>query len=140
MSIPVVNRVEKQCISSTIDIDLHSCKSEWLTTWVAELHITQADKDILMNLSAWLSDTIVNAAQIFLKRKVPLIAGLQNVKSCDIQNGEFIQILHTSESDWHVLSTIGTKRPVLCFCSHHTKVQIVNILATKAASNSPSVY
>ena len=100
--------------------------------------------EILKSPCAWLSDAIINAAQILLMRGNPMVAGLQDVNlgqtnSFTIQTGECIQILHTGEGHWHVISTIGTKHPnvkvfdsMYCFCSDHSKVQISSILlATK---------
>ena len=61
-----------------------------------------------MSPCAWLSDAIINAAQILLKRGIPMVAGLQNVNlgqtnSLTIQTGECIQILHTREGHWHII-------------------------------------
>ena len=60
--------------------------------------MTEVDREILKSPCAWLSDAIINAAQILLKRGNPMVAGLQNVNlgqtnSFTIQTGECIQIL-----------------------------------------------
>ena len=127
-----------------IDLDIHPpTKSESPKSWIPDLNITLAYRDILINPSAWLSDAIINAAQKLLKRGNPLPPGLQNVNlgqtnSFTVQTGEFVQMLHTGQGHWHVVSSIGTKYPVVNifdsmfrFCSDHSKVQIASILATK---------
>ena len=105
---PIVIDSDNYCLPST---------SEWPTSWIPELDITQADKDVLTSSCAWLTDSIINAAQILIKKGNPLINGLQNVNlgltnTFEIQTGEFIQILHTGQGHWQcVVSTIGTKHP-----------------------------
>ena len=107
------------------------------------LLFTVADRDILKHSSGWLTDSLINAAQILIKKKHPLISGLQNVNfgitnSFDVQTSEFIQILHTGQGHWHVISTIGTKHPEVDVfdskyseCSDHSKLQISSILHTQ---------
>jgi hypothetical protein len=129
-----------------IMIDADNCApstSQWPTSWIPDLNITQADKDILTSSCAWLTDSIVNAAQMLIKRGNALVSGLQNVNlgltnTFDVQAREFIQILHTGQGHWHVVSTIGTNRPevnvfdsMYCHCSDHSKVQISSILRTQ---------
>ena len=52
---------EDNCI--VID-DSQSGKSEWPTSWFPSLNMTQSDKAILKSSNAWLSDSIINAAQL----------------------------------------------------------------------------
>ena len=78
-----------------------------------------------------------------MKKENPLVSGLQNVNlgltnNFDIQTGEFVQILHTGQGHWHVISTIGNKRPEVdvfdstyCHCSHQSKVRVSSILNTQ---------
>ena len=93
---------------------------QWPRSWIDYLHVMQLDHNILKSDKAWLSDALINAAQILLKRCHPLVSGLQNVNfgqnhSFDVQNEEFVQILHTGETNnhWHAISTIGTTYSVV---------------------------
>ena len=92
-------------------------------------HICATDpRDILLSSQSWLSDATINAAQ------EPIVEGLQNVtlgltKRFSIERGEFVQILHTGQSHWQVISTIGTQHPevnihdsVYCSCSAHNRI------------------
>jgi hypothetical protein len=63
----------------------------------------------------------------------PLVIGLQNVNNTfDVQTREFIQILHTGQGHWHVVSTIGTNHPevnvfdsMYCHCSDHSNIKYI---------------
>ena len=105
--------------------------------------MTQSDKAILKSSNAWLSDSIRNAAQLLLKGEMHWLEGLQNVNfgltnSFEVETGDFVQIIHTGEGHWQVVSTIGTQHPdvnvfdrMYCHCSEHSKVQISNLLMKK---------
>ena len=82
--------------------DSQSGKSEWPTSWIPSLNMPQSDKAILKSSNAWLSDSIINAAQLLLRRGNALVGGLQNVNfgltsSFEVETGEFVQIIHTGE-------------------------------------------
>ena len=69
--------------------------------WVTELYLTKYDKQALLDPVGWLTDTIVNAAQTLLRQQLPHIQSLQSVAkgmtmSFCIQNGKFLQILHSN--------------------------------------------
>ena len=105
--------------------------------------MTRSDKAILKSSNAWLSDSIRNAAQLLLKGEMHWLEGLQNVNfgltnSFEVETGDFVQIIHTGEGHWQVVSTIGTQHPdvnvfdrMYCHCSEHSKVQISNLLMKK---------
>ena len=105
-------------------------------------YMTQSDKAILESSNAWLSDSIINAAQLLLKRGNAPAGGLQNVNfgltdSFEVETGEFVQIIHTGEAHWNVVSTFGTQHPdvnvfdsMYCHYPEHSKVQISNLLMT----------
>ena len=144
---------EQEQSMASPDLDAHPpTKSEWPKSWIPDLNIALADRDILINPSARLSDAIINAAQKLLKRGNPSLPGLQNdnlgqTNSFTVQTGEFVQMLHTGQGHWHVVSTIGTKHPVanifdsmFHFCSDHSKVQIASILATKEPGRANAVW
>ena len=76
-------------------------------TWVKNhlFTLSREDKSILCSPSAWLSDTIIDAAKKFLKQKVPLQNGFQDIccgRTCafDIESTEFNQILHNRHDHW----------------------------------------
>ena len=143
----ITNHEEQEnCVAPTILVNIDTLtpnKMEWPKSWISELYMTEADKEILNSPYEWVSDAIINAAQVLLKKGNSLIASLQSVnlgqtKSFTVQTGEFIQTIHSGESHWHVISTIGTEHPnihvfdsMFCYCPNHSKVQISNLLATK---------
>ena len=68
--------------------------------WIPDLELTQTDRDTLLSSIAWVTDSIVNAAQNLLKKANPRMAGFQSVAlgltmSFDVEPGEFVQILHS---------------------------------------------
>ena len=80
--------------------------------WLPSLNLSQTDKDILLSPTAWITDSIVNAAQQLLREQFPQLPGLQDVSlgltmAFDIMPGEFLQILHTSQGHWLTVSTTG---------------------------------
>ena len=113
-----VDVTKSQNIDSNAVIDVESykvtAKFEMQSKfWIEYLNLTQDDRNIMLSSNAWLSDTIVNAAQQLLKSS-NVITGLQNVllgqtHSFAVEFGAFVQILHTGCGHWHVVSTIGTK-------------------------------
>ena len=59
-------------------------------------------------------------------------------KFFEVETGEFVQIIHTGEGHWHVVSTIGMQHnnvnefdSMYCYYPEHNKVQIANLLMTK---------
>ena len=83
--------------------------------WLPTLNLHISEQDILLSPTAWITDTIVNAAQNMLKKQFPSISGLQDVAlglvNFNIQTGEFVQILHTAEGHWLAISTLGLHHP-----------------------------
>ena len=72
-SVEEINPAAKKEDNHIIVIDdSQSGKSEWPTSWIPSLNMTQSDKAILKsyNLNAWLSDSIINATQLLLKREM----------------------------------------------------------------------
>ena len=69
----------------------------------------------LINLpSGWLDCTIIQQAQILLKKINPLIEGFQRttlgpIRNFDIVTSEFVQILHTGHMHWVCVSSVGCK-------------------------------
>ena len=61
---------KKEDNHNIIVIDDSQSGSEWPTSWIPYLHMTQSDKAILKSSNAWLSDSIINAAQLLLKREM----------------------------------------------------------------------
>ena len=70
----------------------------------------------LEKFNAWLSDSIINAAQILLKGEMFWLevytkCQLRAENSFEVKTGEFVQKIHHGEGNWHVVSTIGTQHP-----------------------------
>ena len=47
--------------------------------WLPELNLAKSDWDILLNPTAWLTDSLIDAAQTLLKKANPAMQGLQSV-------------------------------------------------------------
>ena len=111
--------------------------------WIANLNLHQTDREILLNPTQWLTDTIINAAQQLLQKQFPHLPGLQDVTLGQTMNfivhpDEFLQIIHSSQGHWLTVSTIGLQHPkVQVFDSlYHSlsqpaKAQIASLLCTK---------
>lgn len=111
--------------------------------WLPFLNLSQTDKDILLSPTAWITDSIVNAAQQLLGEQFPKLHGLQDVSlglnmAFDIMLGEFLQILHISQGHWLTASTIGVEHSKVkvydsLFDSLHNlaKAQIASLLCSK---------
>ena len=110
--------------------------------WIPDLELTQTDRDTLLSSIAWVTDSIVNAAQSLLKKANPRMAGFQSVAlgltmSFDVEPGEFVQILHSGHGHWLTISTVGTQHPevqvydsMYTCCPTACKTQIASLLAT----------
>jgi len=128
--------------SNPICVEEHQSKKKEPVMWIQELQLSPSDRDILFNSTAWLTDSIFDAAQKLLKKACP-VSGLQSV-SCgltmtyDVQPGEFIQVLNTGQGHWVTISTIGTSHPTVriydsLYSSAGTrlKAQIAAVMATE---------
>ena len=104
--------------------------------------LSREDKSILCSPSAWVPDTIIDAAQKLLNQKVPLQNGFQDNccgRTCafDIESTEFVKILHNGHDHWLTISTFGTdKAEVFVYDSHYPSVSI--LLCEKADCCSTS--
>ncbi len=63
--------------------------------WIPDLGLTETDRNTVLSLTAWLTDSIVNAAQSLLKKVNPRMPGFQSVTlghtmSFDVEPGEFV--------------------------------------------------
>ena len=111
--------------------------------WISSLNLSQKDKEVLLSPTAWITDSIVNAAQQLLREQFPQLPGLQDVSlgltvAFNIMPAEFLQVLHTSQDHWVTISTIGVKDPkVLIYDSLYdylpnlAKAQIASLLCSK---------
>ena len=141
MHIPPLAHDHNKLSSAVINIDSEEVE-QYCEMWIPHLNLTLQDQKILHSSTSWLTDAIVNAAQELLKKENTAISGLQNVilgqvNAFNVEQGEFVQLLHTGHSHWNVVSTIDRKHPEvdifdsLYSCSNHSKVQIANIISTK---------
>ena len=98
--------------------------------WIPELDLYLLDRDVLLNPEAWVTDSIVDAAQTLIKQSSP-VGGLQKVccgltMSFTAEPSEFIQILCTSRNGdhWLLVSTIGCVYPTVMV--YDSKYRTVN--------------
>ena len=140
--------IHRQIQGKFIDLDVYQPKKQTRSPkmWLADLNLHQSDKEVLLSPTAWLTDSIINAAQRLLGKQFPHLPGLQDVSlgltmSFNIQTGEFLQILHTSQDHWLTVSTIGVQHPkVKVFDSlYHSvpalaKAQIASLLCTEQSN------
>jgi hypothetical protein len=118
-------------------------KTQPAKIWIKDMKLYKFDREVLLSPTGWITDGIVNAAQSLLKKQFPAVPGLQSVSlglvmSFDIQEGEFIQILHTGNNHWLTISTIGMKHPqvkvydsVYDYLEKITEAQIATLLCTR---------
>ena len=142
MHIPPLAHDHNKLSSAVINI-VSEEEEQYCEMWIPHLNLALQDQKILHSSTSWLTDAIVNAAQELLKKENTAISGLQNVilgqvNAFNVEQGEFVQILHTGHSHWNVVSTIDRKHPevdifdsLYSSCSNHSKVQIANIISTK---------
>ena len=88
-----------------------SKKPKKISKWTPDLDLTMFDKQSLLDPVGWMTDTIINAAQILIKQQFPHIQSLQDVAlgqtmSFHVQMGEFLQIIYSS-NHWFTISSIG---------------------------------
>ncbi len=110
--------------------------------WIPELNLAKSEQDVLLNPTAWLTGTLIDAAQILLKKANPAMSGLQSVvlgqtMNFDIEPGEFVQILHNGHGHWLTISTVGNEHPQVevydsaySCCPTICKAQIAALLST----------
>ncbi|PIK60425.1 hypothetical protein BSL78_02661 [Apostichopus japonicus] len=85
--------------------------TSYRSVWIPSLYLTQVELGIL-NRKECLTDTVIEAGQILLKKQFSYICGLQppclsqSPYGFDVQPGEFVQIIHL-HFHWLTLSTIG---------------------------------
>ena len=77
--------------------------------WVSGLTIE--DEHTLLT-GGWLSDKLINAGQVLIRRHSSQVLGFQDVAlghtlGFDVYKGEFVQVLHTGRGHWVTVSTIG---------------------------------
>ena len=70
------------------------------------------DFDLITSPTGWLDCDIIQQAQVLLQLENPAIDGFQRptlgpVRNFNIVSGEFVQILHTGNSHWVCISSIG---------------------------------
>ena len=125
-------------------MDNYQPKTRQSKIWLANLHLTHSDRDVLLNPLGWLNDRIIDASQNLLMKQFPYIPGLQNTVlgmtlSFKIHNGEFLQIINTSYQHWLTVSTIGIKNPaevrvfdsLYDFLPSMAKAQVASIMCTQ---------
>ena len=88
------------------------------TIWIKKPFLTKSDKSCIENPHGWLNDAIIHAAQLLLKcqtqRERSGLGGFQNPLYAQgyrfqKEDGEFVQVLHVSDSHWITVSNIGCR-------------------------------
>ncbi|KAK2554041.1 hypothetical protein P5673_024377, partial [Acropora cervicornis] len=74
--------------------------------------LTQFEFDIIASPNEWLDCTIIQEAQILLRKINPNIEGVQRqtlspVKQFDVMTAEFIQLLHVNGNQWVCMTSNG---------------------------------
>ena len=94
---------------------------------VGSVQLYDDEKEILSS-GQWLSDTLIHAAQLLIKKDEQLlrIEGLQNPlygvhMKFEATKGEFIEILHSVGNHWIAIHTVG---------SEHRQVRVYDSLNT----------
>ena len=112
--------------------------------WIEELYLLERDRDILLSPAGWLTDNLIDAAQMLLRQAFPALSGLQSVccgrtMNFIVEPAEFVQVIHNGRGHWLTVSTIGTSHPDIhvydsMYPSVNTcvKTQIAAILHTES--------
>ena len=98
-------------IDLTLSNNCNKGKKKKNPIWIPNLKLTMYEKQILLDPVGWMSDKIIDAAQVLLKQQFPHIQSLQDVvlgltMSFHIQTGEFLQIIHCN-NHWFTISSVG---------------------------------
>ena len=101
---------------------------------------------IRISSCAWLTDSIINAAQMLIKRGNPLVRVVYKMSTWCSNRRIYTETPHWAGGHWHVVSTIGTNYhevnvfdSMYCHCSDHSKVQISRILRTEQKFSSSTI-
>ena len=75
-------------------------------------NLTDSHFDLIISPTGWLDCDIIQQAQVLLQLENPAIEGFQRptlgpARNFNVVNGEFVQILHTGNSHWVCISSIG---------------------------------
>ena len=75
-------------------------------------NLTEKHYKLISSPDGWLDCDIIHQVQVYLREINPLIEGFQwpslgRCRNFNIVSGEFIQILHTGNSHWVCVSSIG---------------------------------
>ena len=96
-----------------IDLTTQAYVDKPLGYWIEDLNLFQEDEQCLL-AGKWLTDNIVDAAHILMKKAYPYVGGLESVALAEtlafsVQPGEFVQLLNVSRCHWVTIANIGCK-------------------------------
>ena len=122
------------------------CHSNSDDTWlrIEGVTLTLEDKDVLSS-GEWLNDRLINAALTLKKRDKNLLPVdvlqdpiLGNTLSFQVSGSEMVQVLHSGNSHWVTISTVGTSHPeaivydsLYATLPFQTKEQVCSLICSK---------
>ena len=74
--------------------------------------LTSTNREEVLSASGWLSDRVIEAAQLLILQQFPHVSGLQNpilqqTLTFQVHRGEFVQIINVRNNHWCTVSNIG---------------------------------
>ena len=93
-------------------------ESEHVEKYDAIGTLTDHDFNVIESTTGWLENTVIQQAQVLLKKVNPDIQGFQRPSlgpycNFDRVDGDFVQILHTGGNHWVCISSIGCEKGVV---------------------------
>ena len=108
-----VDKVNNTVIDLTQDDDSDAVavsSKNWLCNPLYTL--TSTNREEVLSPSGWLSDRVIEAAQLLILQQFPHISGLQNpilqqTLTFQVHRGEFVQVINVRNNHWCAVSNIG---------------------------------
>ena len=119
----------------------------WVTNDVFSLN--REDEKLVTSPTGWLSDKIIEAAQMLVLQEFPTMGGLQpiylqQVSGFDVLCGQFVQVINVHSNHWCVVSTVGCEEGLVnvydSMCSHKpVSNDTVRVIANMLFSQAPKL-
>ena len=131
------------------DSDMESDSESESKTWLSnELYsLTLSNKEEVLSPSGWLSDSIIEAAQLLILQQYPYMSGLQTPLlqqnlSFQVHKRPFVQIICVRNSHWVTVSNVGcTEGQVNVYDSMYSSVPktTIQIIASLLFTSGPQL-